>query len=81
MKLAAPAPGLVLAGAVRAYELTLRPLIGGRCRFTPSCSAYAREAFCIHGAWAGGMLSARRLLRCHPFNPGGDDPVPPRLEA
>ncbi len=70
-----------LSGAVRAYELTLRPVIGANCRFTPSCSAYAREAFGTHGAWAGGLLAGRRLLRCHPFNPGGDDPVPPLPEA
>ena len=73
---AANTAGRLLAGAVRGYELTLRPLIGANCRFTPSCSAYAREAFCTHGAWGGAKLAGCRLLRCHPFNPGGDDPVP-----
>ena len=67
----------VLSGAVRAYELTLRPLIGAHCRFTPSCSAYAREALATHGAWRGSLLAGRRVLRCHPLNPGGYDPVPP----
>ncbi len=72
---------IALSGAVRVYELTLRPLIGGHCRFTPSCSAYARQAFAAHGAWAGGRLAARRVLRCHPLNPGGFDPVPPSPES
>jgi putative membrane protein insertion efficiency factor len=66
----------MLSGAVRVYQLTLRPVIGANCRFYPSCSAYAREALHIHGALRGGTLAARRILRCHPFNPGGYDPVP-----
>jgi putative membrane protein insertion efficiency factor len=73
--------GQVCAGAVRVYELTLRPLTGGHCRFYPSCSAYAREAFGSHGARRGAMLTARRILRCHPFNPGGYDPVPTFKDA
>jgi putative membrane protein insertion efficiency factor len=67
---------LMLSGAVRAYELTLRPVIGANCRFYPSCSAYAREALACHGAGRGSLLTAKRILRCHPFNPGGYDPVP-----
>jgi uncharacterized protein len=67
----------LLSGAVRVYELTLRPVIGANCRFYPSCSAYAREAICSHGALRGSTLAAGRILRCHPFNPGGYDPVPP----
>jgi uncharacterized protein len=66
----------MLSGAVRVYELTLRPVIGAHCRFTPSCSAYAREAIATHGAVRGSRLAACRILRCHPFNPGGYDPVP-----
>ncbi len=66
----------MLSGAVRVYELTLRPVIGANCRFYPSCSAYAREALATHGALRGSALAARRILRCHPFNPGGYDPVP-----
>jgi uncharacterized protein len=67
----------VLSGAVRVYELTLRPVIGANCRFFPSCSCYAREALATHGAVRGSALAAGRILRCHPFNPGGYDPVPP----
>lgn len=67
---------LMLSGAVRVYELTLRPVIGAHCRFYPSCSAYAREALAVHGAAQGSWLAAKRILRCHPFNPGGFDPVP-----
>ncbi|MBU6397009.1 MAG: membrane protein insertion efficiency factor YidD [Rhodospirillales bacterium] len=67
---------LMLSGAVRAYELTLRPVIGANCRYYPSCSAYAREALACHGAAKGSLLAARRILRCHPFHPGGYDPVP-----
>jgi putative membrane protein insertion efficiency factor len=48
------------------------------CRFTPSCSTYAREAFIVHGRWHGGWLTLRRLLRCRPFGPSGFDPVPER---
>jgi putative membrane protein insertion efficiency factor len=66
----------LLSGTVRAYELTIRPIIGANCRFYPSCSAYAREAICTHGAAKGTMLAGRRILRCHPWHPGGYDPVP-----
>ncbi|WP_298286440.1 membrane protein insertion efficiency factor YidD [Acidocella sp.] len=71
---------LMLSGAIRVYELTLRPVIGANCRFYPSCSAYAREAICRHGATRGGLMAARRILRCHPWNPGGFDPVPQTLK-
>jgi putative membrane protein insertion efficiency factor len=66
----------LLSGAVRAYELTLRPVIGANCRYVPSCSAYAREAICCHGAARGSLLAGRRILRCHPWAEGGFDPVP-----
>lgn len=66
-----------LRGAVRVYQLTLTPIFGGQCRFYPSCSAYAMEALSVHGAARGSALAARRILRCHPWNPGGIDPVPP----
>lgn len=64
-------------GAVRAYQLTIRPIIGANCRFWPSCSDYAAEAFRVHGAARGGALAAKRILRCNPWNDGGVDPVPP----
>ena len=60
---------------VRGYRRFLSPLLPPRCRFHPSCSAYAEEALRRHGVRGAG-LAARRVLRCHPFNPGGVDPVP-----
>jgi putative membrane protein insertion efficiency factor len=60
--------------AVRAYQITLSPLLGGACRFTPSCSAYFIEAVRKYGPWRGGWRGFRRILRCHPFQPGGFDP-------
>ena len=67
----------VLRGAVLAYQWTLRPVLGCNCRFHPSCSDYALEALRRHGAARGAWLSARRVLRCNPWHPGGFDPVPP----
>lgn len=61
---------------IDAYRVALAPLLGGHCRFWPSCSAYAEEAIRRHGARRGVALAARRLLRCHPFTAGGLDPVP-----
>ena len=66
----------VLKILIRAYQLVLSPLLGPRCRFYPSCSHYAIEAIESHGAIRGSWLSAKRICRCHPFNPGGFDPVP-----
>jgi putative membrane protein insertion efficiency factor len=62
--------------ALRAYQYTIRPLLGAHCRFYPSCSEYAYEALERHGAARGAWLAARRLVRCHPYHPGGYDPVP-----
>lgn len=61
---------------VRVYQWLLRPLIGARCRFYPTCSEYAVEALRRHGALRGSALTLHRLCRCHPYNPGGFDPVP-----
>ncbi|MBP7546716.1 MAG: membrane protein insertion efficiency factor YidD [Corallincola sp.] len=62
---------------VRGYQLIISPLLGPRCRFTPSCSCYAIDALRLHGPWRGTWLAVRRLGRCHPLHPGGHDPVPP----
>jgi hypothetical protein len=65
-----------LMALVRIYQRVLSPWLGPRCRFHPSCSCYALESLERHGAWRGTWLSLRRVLRCHPFHPGGFDPVP-----
>ena len=67
---------LILILGVRAYQLTLGQLLPPACRYYPSCSAYAIEALERHGAIRGGLLSVKRIVRCHPFRPGGYDPVP-----
>ena len=66
----------VLTFVVVAYRRYLSPVLPARCRFYPSCSAYAMEAVARHGAIRGSGLAIWRLLRCHPFHPGGYDPVP-----
>ena len=63
---------------IEGYRRYLSPLLGSHCRFYPSCSAYARTAIVRHGVRRGGWLAVKRLLRCHPFHPGGVDPVPDR---
>ena len=65
-----------LIGLVRLYRLLLSPWLGSACRFSPSCSVYAIEALERHGAAKGSLLTAGRLLRCHPYCQGGHDPVP-----
>jgi len=62
--------------AIRLYQLTLAPVLGGHCRFYPSCSDYTREAIEKHGFLKGIGLGGRRLLKCHPFHSGGIDNVP-----
>jgi putative membrane protein insertion efficiency factor len=61
---------------VRAYQVSLSPLLGGSCRFTPSCSAYATEAIRTFGAARGLWLALKRVARCHPWGGFGHDPVP-----
>jgi uncharacterized protein len=67
----------VLTVVITGYRRFISPLLGPHCRFAPSCSAYALEAVREHGALRGSWLAVRRVARCHPFNPGGFDPVPP----
>jgi uncharacterized protein len=67
----------VLRGLIRGYQLVISPWLGTRCRFHPSCSRYAYDAIEAHGAVSGSLLAVRRVCRCHPFNAGGYDPVPP----
>jgi putative membrane protein insertion efficiency factor len=62
---------------VRAYRLIGSPWVGHGCRYQPTCSAYALEALERHGAFRGGWLALRRILRCHPLGGAGFDPVPP----
>jgi hypothetical protein len=65
----------VAVGLIRLYQLTISPLLGQHCRFVPSCSAYACEAIHRHGVLVGAWRGVGRILRCHPFHPGGFDPV------
>lgn len=81
--LAAPErrPGLVaraLIAIIRGYQRLISPLLPPACRFWPTCSQYAIESLAVHGPGRGSWLALRRLLRCHPFHPGGIDPVPGR---
>lgn len=61
---------------IRFYQRWISPLLGANCRFYPSCSCYAHDAIATHGPLKGSGLAVRRLLRCHPWHPGGYDPVP-----
>ena len=69
-------PTWTLIGLVRAYKYVISPHLGNRCRFDPSCSDYAVEALTRHGALRGLWFAIRRLAHCHPWHPGGFDPVP-----
>lgn len=68
---------LVLKLPIHFYRMVIGPFLPKVCRFEPSCSTYALEALDVHGPFRGLYLTARRILRCHPFHPGGFDPVPP----
>ncbi|KAI5915545.1 MAG: membrane protein insertion efficiency factor YidD [Proteobacteria bacterium] len=66
----------VLIALLRFYKYAISPMLGRNCRFHPTCSEYAIEAVQRHGALRGGWLAIKRVGRCHPFHPGGYDPVP-----
>ena len=66
----------ILIGVIKLYQWTIGPVIGETCRFYPSCSHYGVEALKKHGALKGSWLIIKRICRCHPWNPGGIDPVP-----
>jgi uncharacterized protein len=66
----------VLIALLRFYRYAISPMLGRNCRFHPTCSEYAIEAVQRHGALRGGWLALKRVGRCHPFHPGGYDPVP-----
>lgn len=67
---------VILSAGIKGYRYAISPLLGCNCRFYPSCSEYALQALESHGAAKGTYLAVRRLLKCHPFHPGGFDPVP-----
>ncbi|MCD6139118.1 MAG: membrane protein insertion efficiency factor YidD [Deltaproteobacteria bacterium] len=67
---------VILLTLIRAYQYILSPLFPPACRFYPTCSEYTYQAVQRHGALKGSWMAAKRILRCHPFHPGGFDPVP-----
>lgn len=69
-------PRRVAVGAIRLYQATLGYVVGGHCRFHPTCSEYGREAIERYGCLRGGWLTVKRICKCHPLHPGGVDPVP-----
>ena len=73
----ATVPARLLMLPITGYRRFISPLLGPRCRFAPSCSEYALGALAEHGAARGLWLAIKRIARCHPFHPGGYDPVPP----
>jgi len=69
-------PSRVVAFLIRGYQRVISPALPPSCRFTPTCSQYTLEAVTRYGALRGGWLGVKRIARCHPFHPGGYDPVP-----
>jgi len=71
----------LLIGLINLYRWFVSPLLGPNCRFYPTCSCYAQEAIESHGPLRGTWLAVRRIGRCHPWNPGGYDPVPDKMHG
>lgn len=67
----------ILTSLIRAYQVLISPYLAPSCRYTPTCSCYAKESIEVHGALRGSWLAIKRVVRCHPFHEGGYDPVPP----
>lgn len=65
---------------IKCYQTYISPLLGNNCRFNPTCSSYAKEAIIRFGFVKGSWLAGKRILKCHPLNAGGDDPVPTKKE-
>lgn len=72
---------MLIVGLIRFYQYVISPLLGPRCRFWPSCSYYAIDAVRLHGPLRGTWLASKRILKCHPWHPGGIDPVPSRCNC
>lgn len=68
----------LLLGLIKFYRKYISPMTPPACRFHPTCSQYGLEAIETHGAMKGAYLTVKRILKCHPFHPGGFDPVPPK---
>jgi len=74
------APQKLIIGLIKGYKKLISPMLGNNCRFNPTCSTYAIEAINRFGSVKGCWLAGKRILKCHPLNAGGDDPVPPIKE-
>ena len=72
----AKACNLPFLAIIRVYRVLFSPILGGQCRFEPTCSRYAAEAYRLHGPLKGSRMTTARICRCHPWNTGGFDPVP-----
>ncbi|AFZ91868.1 membrane protein insertion efficiency factor YidD [Bacillus velezensis] len=70
----------IMIAFIRGYQKFISPLMPPSCRFYPTCSQYGIEAVKTHGALKGGWLTLKRILKCHPFHPGGVDPVPDKKQ-
>ena len=75
-KIIKPAIGFIFMALIRVYQLLLSPLLGGSCRYSPTCSQYGMEAIRKHGPFKGGWLTIKRILKCNPWGGHGHDPVP-----